>query len=74
MDDDRYVLAVKREKRPDVPRDWVETVRGTPGVVILGDANPARLQIQATPEAIETIRRALGDCIHIEKVTPRARY
>jgi hypothetical protein len=72
--DDVYVLAVKREERAGVPRDWLEVARGIPGVVILGDANPTRVQIEATPEAIERLRELLSAYIHIEKVIPHERY
>jgi len=71
--DDVFVLAVKRDRRAGVPRDWLEVVRGTPGVVILGEANPTRVQIKATPEAIERLREQLST-IHVEKVIPHERY
>jgi hypothetical protein len=71
--DDVYVLAVKREERAGVPRDWLEVARSIPGVVILGDANPTRAQIKATPEAIERLRELLSAYVHIEKVIPHER-
>jgi hypothetical protein len=71
--DDVYVLAVKRDERAGVPRDWLEVARGIPGVVILGEANPARVQIKATPEAIERLREQLSKYVHIEKVIPHER-
>ena len=72
--DDVYVLAVKRDERAGVPRDWLEVARGIPGVVILGDANSTRVQIRATPEAIERLREQFSKYIHIEKVIPHERY
>ena len=72
--DDVYVLAVKRDERAGVPRDWLEVARSIPGVVILGDANPTRAQIKATPEAIERLREKLSSYVHIEKVIPHERY
>ena len=66
MDDD-YVIAVRRE-RTDVPADWRSIVRGTSGVVVVGDANTSRLQVHATPEAIDEIRSRLADYVHIERV------
>jgi len=73
-DDQVYVIAVKRDKRSEVPRDWVEIVRGTSGVTVLGDANPARIQVKASLEAIEELRRRLGECVRIEKSLPHARF
>jgi hypothetical protein len=72
--DDVFVLAVKRDEGAGVPRDWLEVARSIPGVVILGEANPARVQIRATPEAIERLREKFSRYIHIEKVVPRERY
>jgi hypothetical protein len=63
-----YVVAVKRERRTDVPVDWRTIVRDTAGVVVTGDANALRLRIHATPEAIDRLRERLADYLHIEKV------
>ena len=69
MDQDEvFVIAVKRERRDDVPPDWVEVVRDAPGVVVMGDASPYRLQVRASPEAIAQIRERLGNDLHIEKL------
>ena len=68
--DDVFVLAVKRERRPDVPSDWIAQVRGTPGITILGDANPSRVQVRASPEAIRALRERLSEYIHIEPLVP----
>ena len=48
------MVAVKREKRSEVPREWVEIGRGTPGVTILGEANPTRIQVKASPDGSNT--------------------
>ena len=60
-DDDVFVVAVKRDKRSGVPRDWVEIVRGTPGLIVVGEANPTRVQVKASAEAVEGLRRRLGE-------------
>ena len=70
--DDVFVIAVKRERRDDVPRDWIEVVRGTPGVTIMGDASPLRLQVRATSEGIARVRDRLSDYLEIEKVIPHS--
>jgi hypothetical protein len=74
MEAEAYVVAVKRDKRAEVPPDWLDTVRGTPGVTIVGDSNPERVQVNATPQAIEDLRRKLGECCHVEKVVRRQKY
>ena len=69
MDDESdYLIAVKRERRTDVPADWRAIVRDTSGVVVTADTNELRLRVRATPEAIDRIRERLADCVHIERV------
>lgn len=76
-DEDVYVIAVKRERRAEVPPDWIEIVRGTSGVTILGTASAtlgvasaARLQIKASPDAIQRLNERLSEYLHIEKRIP----
>jgi hypothetical protein len=68
--DDVFVIAVKRERRDEVPAEWVELVRGTSGVTVMGTANPGRMQVRASPEAISRIRAQLADYLNIEKLIP----
>jgi hypothetical protein len=70
MDAEMFVLAVKRDRRDDVPGDWVDVVRATSGLTVMGDADPARLQVRATADAIEQVRNQLSDYLHIEKLIP----
>ena len=44
-DEERFVLAPKRSRRDALRADWLDIVRATPGVTILGDANPVAVQI-----------------------------
>jgi hypothetical protein len=71
--DDEFVVAVKRDRRSEVGHDWVETVRAISGLTIRGEASPIRIQVKATPEAIDEVRRRLGEFVTVEKVMPRAR-
>ncbi len=68
--DDVFVIAVRRERRGDVPADWIQTVRGTSGVTVVGDASPVRVQVRATPDAIEQIQHELSEYLQIEKLSP----
>jgi hypothetical protein len=70
--DDVFVIAVKRDRRDDVPRDWMQVVRGTPGVTVMGDANPQRLQVRASPDGIARVRDQLSDYLQIEKLIPHS--
>lgn len=72
--DGEFVLAVKRDKRSEAPRDWVEIVRAIAGLTICGEASAIRIQVKATPEAIDQVRRRLGEFLTVEKVMPRVRY
>jgi hypothetical protein len=65
-----FIIAVKRERRSDAPRDWMAVVRSTSGITVVGDASEARLQVRATPEAILRIRDQLSEYLHIEKLIP----
>ena len=67
---DVFVIAVKRERRDAAPRDWMETVRGTSGVTVLGEASEARLQVRATAEAIAGVRDLRSEYLHIERRIP----
>jgi len=66
--DEMFVIAVKRERRHDVPRDWITTVRGTSGITVIGEPSEARLQVRATPEALARVRDRLSAYLHIEKL------
>jgi hypothetical protein len=63
-----FVIAVKRGRRDEVPPDWMETVRGMPGIAVMGEASEARLQVRASPDAIARVRDQLSEFLHIEKL------
>jgi len=60
------VLAVRRELRSQAPGDWKARIEKIEGIEIEGAASPWRLQVQATPAALEEVRRSLGELLHIE--------
>ncbi|HET9369897.1 MAG TPA: hypothetical protein VFO19_06605 [Vicinamibacterales bacterium] len=72
-DADQFVVAVKRDARATAPADWIEQVRRTPGVTVLGAANPNRVQIRATADAIRHLRETLADCLHVEPIVRHER-
>jgi hypothetical protein len=65
-----YLIALKREARKTAPQDWARRVREVPGVRLIGAETAPVLRVEATPEAIEQVRRQLGACCHIEPVIP----
>lgn len=64
---DRYVVAVRRERRDVVPADWIDRVDSIPGLKVLG-SSPQRAQIQATPLAISRLQEVLGKDFYLEPV------
>ena len=69
-----YVIAVRREARDRAPADLAEFLKGIDGLTIRGAANPARIQVEASPEAIEQARQKLGECCHIEAEIVHQKY
>lgn len=61
-----YVIAVKREMRGTAPANWAESVTTVPGIVVCGDTDGPRIQVEATPEAIREIKERVGVFCHIE--------
>ena len=66
----RYIISVKRERGAAVPADWAEPLRGIQDLHIRGTANPQRLQVDASDEAIAEVRRLLSALCHIEPAIP----
>ena len=66
MAEENYIIAPKRECRDRVAPDWQERLGEIKGIRVLGSLGE-RVRIQATPEAIDRVRRLLGDTHHIEE-------
>lgn len=62
----RFVVAIKRGLRGQ----GVEATRAeqVPGVTLVGDANPDRVIVDATDEAVAEVRRRFGAFMHVEPV------
>jgi hypothetical protein len=70
---DQFVLAIKRDARAAAPADWLDRVRRTPGITVVGDANPSRVQVLATADAIRQLRETMADVLHIERIVTHER-
>jgi hypothetical protein len=66
-----YVVAVRRDLRSQVGRDWAEPIKHLHGLEIVGDSDPYRLHIEATAGAIEIAKQKLAAICHIEPVQRR---
>ena len=69
---DTYLIAVRRDARERVATDWTKALEGIEGLTIVGAANPTRIQVLASPEAIEQARQRVGGFSHIEPVIKHA--
>lgn len=65
-----YIISIKRERGADVPAAWAEPLRGIKDLHIRGTANPRRIQVDASDEAIAEARRLLSALCHIEPAIP----
>jgi hypothetical protein len=63
---DRYIIGIRREARDRVPPDWLEALAGIDGLTVVGAANPARVQVVASKQAIECARQLCAGYCHIE--------
>jgi len=62
------VIAVKREHRGDVPRDWIDTVRSVAGLVVKEPVNSRRLVVTGSPTAVESACSRLSDFVYFEEL------
>lgn len=71
---ERYVVAVRRDKRHEFAADLAELLDEFDGVQVTG-VSGTRAQIVAEADGLEHLRDALGEMVHIEAVVehqPRA--
>ena len=65
----KYIIAPKRAFRSSVQPDWQESLKQIQGIQVIGQ-QPVRIQVQATPEAMDEARSLLGDMYYIEQSIP----
>ena len=70
MPSDQYIIAVRREARETAPKDWIQQLGAQDGVEVVGES-ARRVQIRATPEAIQSVHHLVGAYCHIEKLAFR---
>jgi hypothetical protein len=69
MEPDRYAVAVKRERRSDVPLDWQQQLAACAGAEILGQS-AGRVVASLSPAALAEVRQQLGSWLHVEPLVP----
>jgi hypothetical protein len=67
---ERYVIAVRREARRSISSDWPALLKEVEDLTVVGDDNPNRIVVDASPDAIERLRARLGTFVHIEPLIP----
>lgn len=65
------VIAPRAASLSVLPNDWQDQVRQIAGVDVLGAAF-GRMQVRATPQALEAARRKLGHLLNFEESLPRS--
>jgi hypothetical protein len=64
------VVAPRPEAGAALPSNWQDEIKAIPGVALIGGYG-SRLQIRATPEALDQARSKFGELLHIEPVMSR---
>lgn len=67
MSTDKYIIALKRDKRGPEAADWKEQVTNTPGIKVISSGSRERLQVSGTEEAVNRVATKLGHLLNIEK-------
>jgi len=70
MEGKRYVIAVRDDKRSEMPIDWQQRLAAIEGVSMEG-ATDHRAQFTAGPEALREVQSQFGECCHIEELAAR---
>lgn len=66
VDIETYIIAVRREHRATVPKDWLAQLGQTRGLQVLS-SDGRRARVRASSEAIHSVHSRWGDLFHIEK-------
>jgi len=68
-----FIVAVRRERRADIPANWVDIVRSLDDVAVQSEsASPYRIVVHATAEAAGRIQETLPDMVWVEESIPHS--
>lgn len=70
MSQDTVQAVVAPKAGAAVPANWQEELKAIPGVAVVGGYG-SRIQIRATPEALDQASSRFGELLHFEPVAPR---
>jgi hypothetical protein len=71
MSQDTVQAVVAPRAGAALPANWQDELKAIPGVAVVGGYG-SRIQIRATPEALDQARSRFGTLLHIEAVAPRS--
>ena len=71
MNCQRYIIAPRRAG-PRPPENWQDRVSKIPGINVIG-TNEKQVHFEAADDAVEELRRDLGEYCHIEQSAPRGK-
>lgn len=71
MSQDTVQAVVAPKAGAALPANWQDELKAIPGVAVVGGYG-SRIQIRATPEALDQARSRFGAVLHIEPVAPRS--
>ena len=70
MSKQAYIVRIRSDAASTAPSDWLEKIKATPGVEVLGSYG-RQAHILASDEAISQVRSQLQHVAFIEESTPR---
>jgi hypothetical protein len=65
-----YFIAVARNVRGQVPKNWLDIISAVEDVDVV-NATDFRARIKATPSAVEQIRQRFKDALMVEEIINR---
>lgn len=65
-DQQRYVIAVRRDRRDQMSEPLDDLLSRIDGITVTGSGSPGPVQVVATDAAIEQVRDDLADLVHVE--------
>lgn len=65
MDNQRFVVSVRRNSRTSVPQDWLNTITSLSGVKLIGSSDFSAV-IESNQNKVDDIMNQLGEWILVE--------
>lgn len=68
-----FIVAVRRQRRADIPANWVDIVRSLEGVAVQpASVSPHRIVVRATADGAANIQATLRDMVWVEESIPHS--